>query len=197
VPDLSESPVGLAASPDDVVRSVRRWVGLWLPEPWDIQYQKDDDMERPAGLLVPATRVDSTGSAFLRDYQRDFDLFLYPTGFEADQLRSRVEAERLADEARRAFEQGVMVGGVRISRTMRLPVWDHADVDWDQDIPSGRDPFDWLPVRAFGVEARVDPDDDTLFVVVATFRIVWSGDGDLSRLDGPTLQDVRVGMEPT
>lgn len=198
MPPLSESPVGLAAAPDDVLRSIRRWLGLLLPEPWDIQYVNDEDAERPSGFVIPATRTTNPGgSAYVRDFARDFDAFLYPPGVEGDPMASRVEAERLAHLVERAFNQGVTVEGARISRTMRLPVWDHADVPWDQDIPEGREPFDMLPIRGFSVEARVDPDDDSLYTVVATFQATWRDDGDVSRFDGPVLQDVRVEAKPT
>ncbi len=187
---LPQIPVGLSASMDDVLRSVRRFFGMLLPEPWDIQYQRDENMDRPCGVIVPAAPTASTGSAYIRDSQRDFDVFLYPTGFEGQPARSRLEAEALADSVKQAIQRGLVTDDGRYSYSYRLPVFDHTDVDFDEDVLPDAVPFDHLPVSNVDIEPRIDPDDDTLFTVVVGLRVQWSEDGDTSRHDGIPLQEI-------
>lgn len=175
---------------DDVLRSLRRWFGVLLPAPWDLQYQRDENMDRPCGVIVPAVPTSTAGSAYVRHNQRDFDIFLYPVGFEGDPSRSRWEAEQLADQVRQAWHRGLVVGGVRYSYTLRLPVYNHTAVPYNADVPVAAVPFDHLPVSNFDVEPRIDPDDDTLFTVVVGLRVRWSEDGDTRRYDGSILREI-------
>lgn len=175
---------------DDVLRSLRRWFGMMLPEPWDIQYQRDENMDRPCGVIVPATPSTSAGSAYVRDNQRDFDIFLYPLGFEGQPARSRLEAEDLADQVKRAWFRGLVTDDGRYSYAFRLPVYDHAGVSFDEDVAPGAIPFDHLPVSNLDIEARIDPDDDSLFTVVIGLRVQWTEDGDTRRFEGPVLQEI-------
>jgi hypothetical protein len=180
-------------TPEDLIRSVRRWFGVVLPEPWDIQYQRTDDLDRPSVIVQPSTGQLTSGSAYIRQNQRDFQAFVYPTGFEGDPPRSRVEAEGFAYTLERAMAQGFKPDGlVYYSRALRLPVFDYADVPWDQGQPSDALPYDYLPVANFGTDVRVDPDDDSLFTVVVDMRITWTTLGDISRFDGPLMTDMRV-----
>jgi hypothetical protein len=180
-------PVGKSADAVDVLRSVRRWYGKLLPAPWDIQYQRDE-IQRPGGFVVPSTPVVSSGSAYVREWSLDFDVFLYPDGFEGEPARSRIEAEQLRSTVMLAWNRGI----ASYSRTMRLPVFDYLALDWDEAPADDAVPFDHLPVSNVDVAVRVDPDDDSLFTVVTGLRVRWTGDGDLSRFSGAILQNVVV-----
>ncbi len=175
---------------DDVLRSLRKWFAALLPAPWDLQYQRDENMDRPCGLIVPAAPASSSGSAFLRDNQRDFDVFLYPLGFEGEPARSRHEAELLADSVKQAWHRGIKVGAVRYSYAFRMPVFNHTGIAFNVDVAPGAVPFDHLPVSSLNVEPRIDPDDDTLFTVVIGLRIRWTEDGDTRRHDGLLLDEI-------
>lgn len=194
---LSESPVGKSPSFVDVLRSIRRWFGVLLPEPWDLQFQREDAVERPTGFVVPAIPAQNSGSAYVRNELRDFDVFLYPDTEEGNPALARVQAEQLAEEVKQAMTRGIKLeGGGYYSRTMRLPVYDYEGIAWDQTTPDDVQPFDLLPVSNFDVEVRIDPDDDTLFTVVVSLRLHWVSDGDTSRLEGATLQDVIRNANP-
>lgn len=180
-------------TPEDLIRSVRRWFGVVLPEPWDIQYQRTDDLERPSVIVQPSTGQLTSGSAYIRQNQRDFQAFVYPTGFEGQPMQSRVEAEGVAHTLERAMAQGFLTAPrVYYNRALRLPVFDYDGIPWDQGQPDGVVPYDHLPVANFSTDVRVDPDDDSLFTVVVDMRVTWTTHGDISRFDGPILTDVRV-----
>lgn len=178
-------------TPEDTLRSLRRWFGILLPEPWDVQYQRDEATTRPSAFVQPATPQSNTGSAYVRDVSRSYDAFLYPEGFEGEPARSRAEAEQLAHLVDAAMTQGLRLPeGGYYSRSMRLPVYDYAGVDWDYALPSDAVPYDQYPVDQWSVEARIDPDDDTLFTVVVSARIRWRMAGDTAHHEGRPLQDV-------
>lgn len=197
--------VGKSPTPEDVLRSLRRFFSEVLPTTWDLQYQRDE-LERPGGFVVPVTPVLSDGSAYVRDQQRDFDVFLYPLGFESLPAKSRVEAEQLAHTVERALSQGVAAGVVTPtykSRSLRLPVFDYTGVPWDHGVSATppapvnppASPFDYLPVSNLSVDPRPDPEDDTLFTVVVGLRLSWAADGDTSRYQGKLLTNVRYDHE--
>lgn len=185
--------VGLSADDTDVYRSLRRWYGMLLPAPWDIWYARNEVSQRPSGFVIPATPGTQTGSAFVRDNSRSFDAFLYPPGIEGNPFASRDEAEQIGAAIKRAWANGLYIGDAYYSRTMRLPVFDHEGVAWDSDVAPDAEPFDHLPVSDLSVNVTVDPDDDTLYTVAVSQRIDWTQDGDVSRLEGRLLQDVRYG----
>lgn len=181
----------LVADQTDVLRSLRLWLAQLLPEPWDLQYERVE-IERPAGFVIPTTPKSNTGSAYIRQHSRDFDIFLYPPGFEGEPAHSRVEAERLAHFIDETMSRGFRGEAGYVHYAMRLPVYDYADVLWNESLPDDATPFDFLPVSSFDVNSRVDPDDDTLFTVVASLRVSWTTDGDTRRFEGPLLQDVSL-----
>jgi hypothetical protein len=152
-------------------------------------------MGRPSAVVVQAIPQNNTGSAYVRDVSQDYDAFLYPVGTEGQPVASRIEAERLKHQVDMAMTQGLKVGDVYYSRTMRLPAFDYDGVPWNEGLPPGAEPYDYYPVSNWSVEVRPDPDDDTLYTVLVNLRLQWRVDGDTSRFAGATLQRVSVGYK--
>lgn len=177
---------------EDALRSLRRWFGFVLPEPWDVQYVRDENLDRPSAIVQPATPMTNTGSAFVREMRRDFDIFIYPEGKEGDPMYSRTEAEQVASMIDKAMCQGFMIGAVDYSYSMRIPAFDYAGIPWDEALPADARPYDYFPVISWDVETRIDPDDDSLFVVSCGAKLLWRGNGDMRRFRGPLLEDVTV-----
>lgn len=179
-------------TPEDALRSLRRWLGIVLPEPWDVRYQKTEDMGRPSAVVLPAIPQSNTGSAYIRDVNQSYDLFVYPDGIEGDPAQSRQQAERVKSDLDLAMTRGVKVADAYYSYSMRIPIFDYDGIAWNQPQPDGAEPFDYYPVQQWSVETRPDPDDDTLFTVLCSLRLVWRAMGDVRRFDGATLQDVQL-----
>lgn len=161
---------------NDAARSIKRWVAQVLPEQWDVQLRREESMQRPSAVLVPVGPVFTEGSAYVRDMQREFQIYLWPEGKADDPNFGRQEAEELADTLLVALQQGAAGG-----RSMRLPVYDYSGVPWDQALPSGALPYDFLLVSDVQADARQDPQDDDLFTVTFKLRVRWHDDGDRSR----------------
>lgn len=177
----------------DALRSLQLWLSHVLPVPWDLQIARSE-VERPSGIIRQIGPEPSNGSAYVRDNQADYEVFLYPLGIEGEPVQSELEARRLVADLKKAMTQGVIVTVPAYqSYCLRIPVFDYDDVPWNEDLPPAAASYDFFPVSNFTVEARVDPDDDTLFTVVMDLRMSWRTDGDISRTKGTILQDVRVG----
>ena len=180
-------------SADDAIRSIKRWLGVLLPEEWDVQLRRDEAMTRPSAVVVPVGPMLVAGSAFVRDLQRDFQVYLWPEGKRDDPGFGRQEAELLAGLLERAIGQG-LAG----ARSMRIPVYDYSATPWDQALPDGAVPYDFLVISDVQIDARQDPDDDDLFTVLFQLRARWRAVGDLSRFQkadgspGNLIQDVLV-----
>lgn len=178
----------------DALRSVRRFFGQVFPEPWDIRYTRSEEMVRPSGTVAAIGPQPNTGSAYVRDVMRDFEIFLYPPGVEGDVSTSRIEAETVAATVERALTRGfVPAGGEARSYSLRLPVFDYAAIPLTQGLPALAVPYDYLVLQNLTIQPRVDPDQDDLFTVVVDMRIHWRTDGDTRRFEGALLQSVPLG----
>lgn len=171
-------------------RSLRRWVGTLLPEPWDVQAERREGLGRPSAVIIPASPKANTGSAYVRDHGQDFDIFAYPPGVEGDSGASRREALELAELIDAAMTCGMkLTDGSYYSYSLRVPVFDYTGIEWEDSLPDGAVPYDFYPAINWTIEPRVDPDDDTLYTVMASVRLRWHTMGDQRRFDGATLQD--------
>lgn len=179
-------------TPEDALRSLRRWLGIVLPAPWDVRYQKTEEMGRPAAVVLPAIPQANTGSAYIRDVNQSYDLFVYPEGVEGDPAQSRQEAEQVKQTLDLAMTRGVKIDTAYYSYCLRIPVFDYAGLAWNEPQPDSAVPYDFYPVSLWSVDVRVDPDDDTLFTVLGSCRLSWKTFGDVRRFDGATLQDVQL-----
>lgn len=186
---MTPTPV-LAPDSVDALRSIQRFLSFVLAAPWDLAYTRTEQMARPCGTITPIGQERRTGSAYVRDVERDFEIFLYPPGTEGQPEPSRLEAERLATSLATALERGNPAAG---SRSMRIPLYDYAAIAWDEGQPNGATPYGFLVLkRNFTVEPRVDPDDSDLFTIVCILTATWRVDGDRSRFEGTTLADVTL-----
>lgn len=180
-----------------VLRSLQGWFGRLLPEPWDVQLQRTEAMQRPCMVVHPSTPEATRGSAFVRDTNRDYEFFVYPVGYVRNPARSRMEAENTARTIGRAFDRGLKISGVYFSYAMRIPLFDYTAVAWDAPLPNGAVPFDYLALSNLTIDVRTDPDEDDLFTLIGSVRTRWMNHGDLRRYDGPLIQDVVVNHQGT
>lgn len=177
----------------DAHRSLRRWASVVFPEPWDVQPERKENLGRPSVVVVPIPVQSNTGSAYIRDVQRDFNIYAYPNGVEGDPGASKAEADAIAEILDRAITAGVqLTGGEWYSYSMRIPAFDYDGVPVTEGLPDGSVPYDFYPASNWDVDVRVDPDDDTLYTVLGSVRLRWRVTGDVRYLDGAVLQDVVI-----
>jgi hypothetical protein len=198
----------LQADSVDVLRSLSRWIGGILPATYDVQPVRVETAERPSAIVRAVAPMPTGGrSAYVREWQRDYEVFIYPPGVEGDAFASLIEAEQLATSLMQVIEYG----GAG-SYTMRLPTFNYSDIPLSEGQLPGAKPFDHLPMSNVSVDVRVDPEDDTLYTLVLDLRVSWSRDGDTRRFgrhvppvpgapaphdeptpgDAPILTDVRT-----
>lgn len=178
---------------EDAHRSLRRWAAMVFPEPWDVQPERKEGLGRPSVVVIEASPQTNTGSAYIRDVSRDFDIFCYPVGVEGDPGASKREANQIAELLDRAMTAGVKLPtNTWYSYSMRIPAFDYAAVAWTDGLPDGTLPYDFYPAANWDVSVNIDPDDDTLFTVMGSVRLRWRVTGDTRHLEGPLLQDVVI-----
>lgn len=170
-------------------RSILRYVSTVLPAPWDVQPMRREPQTRPLAVVQPLPSLQSGGTAYLRDYQIPFEVLAYPVGAEGDPWTAARLAQACLQTILRALDSGHGTGRDR-GYSMRVPFYDYSDVAEGQDVPDDREPFDYLSLSALDGSARQDPDRDDLYTVLIDFRAAWSDDGDLSRYQGVTIEDI-------
>jgi hypothetical protein len=183
--------------PTSVHRSIQRWLSTVLQAPWDVQPVRKEPQQRPLAVIRPVGPAPSTGTAYVREYDQPYEAFLYPPGVENDPLGSEREAREAMRLVLRAIDSGNGASGRDRSYSLRIPLFDYADVGVDAALPADREPVDYLVIRAPTGVARPDPDADDLFTVVIDFRANWRDDGDTYRWSGQKLQDVSVAYALT
>lgn len=190
-------------TPEDTLRSLRRFVGKVLGPDYDVQFARTEELERPGAVVRRIGRVLNTGSAYVRDVQGDYQVFIYPPGVEGDASASLIESERVISLMDKAVTAG-SVGPPR-SYSLRIPVFDYDGVPLGSSLethgaarvpPVAPVPYDYLVASNWSVDGMVDPDDDTLFTVTAYIRLAWRQDGDIERTQGPALKEIRVRSAP-
>lgn len=179
----------------DVLFSMQRWLGMLLPEPWDIQPTRTEGQRRPAGTVQPINVATETGSAYVRDTNQPYEIFLWPEGVENRPMESRMAAERLRDTLRTALGQGFVTTDGYRAYSLRVPWYDYEAIDTSTDYPPDAAPEGYLVLaRNYTVEARKDPEQDDLFTVIVSLTVETRMQGDTSRFQGKVLQDVRVNF---
>lgn len=187
--------------PVSVLRSFKRFLSLVLPEDWDIQLVRREPQTRPLAVVRFIGPAPSVGTAYLRRYTQSVEVLLYPAGREADPVYGEVEARSAQHLVERAIDSGHAAAG---SFAMRVPLFDYTEVELapastdPQDIalaelPIDAVPLDYLVVTDLTGQTLPDPEQDDMFTVTIDLRVMWSDDGDRSRFDGPTLEQVSVG----
>ena len=185
----------MAWEPDDILRSIRRYVAMTLPtddeaDPrWTLRTERREvkDEERPVGVVTdgPIATVRARTAQIQGNVEEAMPvtITLYPAVAEAttDSLRlSRLEASRLKAQLNQLLNTGLTVTTTEDGQRrhwagpFRIPLWDYADVPLTGPDKAGpEDPHDvlWVEEKSVSVNAIQDPDDARRWSVVANFRV--------------------------
>lgn len=165
--------------PEDITRSIRRYLGLMLVAPWSVALQREEvrDDQRPAGVI----ELGQEKNRFARDSIPQGDrinfapvtISLYPALGEP-RVAGRA-ARQLAGDVRDLFQVGgdgvVFQDGRRACGPNRIPMWDYAAAD--PGTPGPQFPLDVMRVEDVGVDAMQDPLDARRYSVIAELRVSW------------------------
>lgn len=181
------------------MRSLRRYIGLVLMDgqdpqnPWDVQFIRREPQQRPLAVVRLVGPRMSSGSAYVRDFEQQAEIFAYPAGLEGIPGTSEVEAQAVASRLLRALDTGwVSAGGY----ALRVPFFDYTLVAADAVLDSDAEPFDFLVLSNVSAEVQQDPETDDLYTVLVDLRLKWSDDGDTRRFEGAPLMNVIGKYKP-
>lgn len=190
--------------PDDITRSVRRYVAELLGPPWELDLERRDptDDTRPAGLVeLGQARVRSARVSIPQGWVTMFmpvTVTLYPS------LAAPREAGRTARHLAYGLQQLVQTGlagitfadGRRASGPERIPLYDYSEVELtgtDEERTGPVTPHDVLWAEDYGTRAIQDPMDPQRWTVVLELRVSWEQPG---RADELTAGAPLVGSLP-
>lgn len=173
---------------------MRRFVGVVLPAPWDVQPARREPQIRPLAVVRPVGPRTSGGTAYVRHYVRQWEIFAYPPGNRDDPQLGYYEAERVMNDLVRALDSGHAAAG---SKALRVPLYDFSGVTDTTFLLVGAQPIDYLVVSNVDADIQPDPEQDGLFTVMVDLRVNWSDDGDRSRYDGAILEDTGIQWQGT
>lgn len=165
--------------PEDFARSIRRYLGLMLTQPWDLRLQREEvrDDARPAGAIETGREQER----WARDSvpQGDRIMFmpvtvsLYPALGEP-RAAGRA-ARQLAGDVRDLLQVGgdgvVFSDGRRASGPKRIPLWDYAAAAPGSAGPPF--PYDVMRVENLSVDSIQDPMDARRWSVIAELRLSY------------------------
>jgi hypothetical protein len=174
--------------PDDVLRSLRRYVAQMLGSPpWSVRIQRtrvaDDQrpvavVEESAPLLTPFARAATITQGDVQKSQA-YSIVCYPV-LEADASESRQEAGRVRSLLDAGFSRGLVTDDTppkNIGAPFAFPIYDFAGVPVVGPAAARKGPDTpyqhALIDRAFNVRAIQDPEDELRFTVVATVTASW------------------------
>lgn len=177
-------------TPDDVARSIRRYVGMTLDSPpWRMRVEKRqvDDDERPV-LVVMTGDMTPTGAVATGRQQGNVTevlpvtIYAYPA-FKAEETaiterQGRANADALRTRLHRLIEIGIPFENTTTGRPaagpMCLPLFDYAatKLEGADDRDEPEDPHDvlWVPEGSLVSRVIQDADDPRRFTVVCEFR---------------------------
>lgn len=155
-------------TPQDAVRSVKRYMAEALGPEWEVRLWTDEGSFAPpiarvaeaSPTLYASRRVatDITKALQVHCYQAPADSVTKGT------LAAREVEQRLVT----AIEVGVGLAWPR-----RIPLYDYDGVP-DNEGSSERNTYDFLRVSDFSVNLVHDTDEPTVVIVVADLRVAWS-----------------------
>lgn len=208
--------------PDDVARSLRRYIGLLLPEgpppDWTMRLERREvkDEERPVGVInvgevstIQARETFEQGNVV---DQYPVTIYLYPP-VEADAQRARREGDAYRSALHQLLKYGFPLSTLPVfcldengrpkAGPFHVPLW-----DWD-GIPSegpaeGREPPEEaagsmrIPSESLVCENLTDEDDERRRTVFAEFRIQLEMPGRTDDRGGGTVSGISgaFGGEP-
>lgn len=180
----------------DVLRSLKKYLASVLADappseeeggPYDVNLVRDEFMARPSAVVRALGDVLYDGSRHTTDIVQPFEIFVYPTnGFDGGEIGNSLAAY----EVQRVLANGFVVG-ISPGRAYRVPIWSYEGVNWDE--ASTGDPIGYARVDQFTAQTMVDAEDDTLFTVMANFRLTWRQEGDRVGFEGDNV----VSMDMT
>lgn len=194
-------------TPDDAVRSVRRYLGMTLDSPpWRLRVERREvrDDERPVGVVLDGPI--STQRARTAINQGNVEeilpitISLYPaiaTSTDDGIRQGRLEASELKTQINQLFNTGliVKVGERHFAGPFRIPLWDYEGVAVSgKDKAGPTDPHDvlWVVENSLSVEAIQDPEDQSRWGVIANFRVTLERPG---RIPSEDEMSAPVGVE--
>ena len=206
----------MAWEDSDIKRSLQRYLGETLEEPWAIRTQRRQvaDEDRPVAVIqtgqatvlraresVPQGEVESLVPITITAYPP------LPVAPEEEDPEEPFDAIRLADLAaeqlkthlRRLITIGLVVrdkDGRDWAGPFRIPLWDYADVPLTGPDRGGpEDPHDVLFVQRESLQVRSiqDPEDDLKWSVVCEFRVTVEEPGRIPDPDEGYVADGVVG----
>lgn len=171
-------------NPDDVYRSLRRYVSLILGSPpWQVRLQRTrvSDDQRPVAILEPGL----LGTPFARrtipqgdvQKQQTFTVVCYPV-VGATAAEAAEDARGVASLLDAGFSRGLVTDAVppaNIGGPFRVPIWDYAGVPVTGAGRAGpADPYAYADVdQTFNVRPVQDALDELRYTVVCTLRMTW------------------------
>lgn len=175
-----------SGDPDDVLRSLRRYVAQTLGSPpWSVRVQRVRvaDDERPAAVIEQSSGLTTAHSRAGTRQQGDmqklqtFTVVCYPT-VEETAAESRQEAGRVASLLDAGFSRGLVTDDdppKMIGAPWRVPVYDFSAVPITGPDRGGPvEPYSYANVDpTFNVRPIQDPLDELRFTVVATVPLSW------------------------
>lgn len=197
-----------SGDPEDVLRSLRRYVSLMLGSPpWTVRIQRtrvaDDErpvavVEQSAPLTTPRSRA---GGIAQGDVQKaaTYTVVCYPGPIAATAADARLQAGEVASLLDAGFTRGLVTDDVppkNVGAPWRVPVYDFAGVPVSGANRAGpADPYMYANVGAgFNVRPIQDALDELRFTVAATLPLTWWQGGRI-RPTGPIAQRLLPTVE--
>lgn len=180
------TPTGYG-DPDDILRSVRRYVAQMLGSPpWTVRLQRTrvTDDERPAAVLDPGIITTPVSRAGMRDgnmgdqqKMQPITVVCYP-GIGDTAAISAETARQLASLLDAGFSRGLVTTDtppVNIGAPWRVPIYYFAETPITGAERAGPDePYMYANVdSSFSVRPVQDPLDELRYTVVASLRLTW------------------------
>jgi hypothetical protein len=173
-----------------VHRSMQRWLSLVLPADWDVQPTRKEPQFRPLAVVRPINATPSSGTAYVREYDQPYEIFLYPLPIEGEPWASEQIARSFMTAVLRALDSGYAPAA---SKALRIPLYDYTGVPADQALPVAAPILDYLVVRLPSAQVQQDTEQDDLYTVVMDLRVNWRDDGDTTRFVGTPLTTLPLG----
>lgn len=174
-------------TPTDVLRSLKRYVAIALPEEWEVRIDSEEGtFKRPSAVISAPQGAQMTGPARVTDYIQSFQIMCHPELGEKP-MESLLNATNAEEDLFMAFRVGVDEG-----RAARVPIYDYDGVGIDQASDS-RNPQDFARVLDLSIAKPQSPIDERIYTVTAEVRLGWRANSALPST-GRDVQAVRTSF---
>lgn len=184
---------------DDIVRSVRRYLGMMLgdsgQEEWKLRVERREvkDEQRPVGVVLSGPiQTKRARSSLVQGGVEEvmpLTISLYPplAGGSVDEIRSgRLNASKLKSLLNDLLVIGLTLTTTEDGRVRNwagpwvLPLWDYTDVPvtgTEKEGPEDPHAVLWIEENSLAVQALQDPEDAKRWSVIANFRVTLERPG--------------------